>query len=93
MRARAVVLAAGGVENPRLMLASRQQRPDGVGNDRGRVGKNYTYQISKGPATGIFEGRKFNLYTGNGCIQNLIYEFNADNFDHKDLDFIGGASI
>jgi gluconate 2-dehydrogenase alpha chain len=30
---------------------------------------------------------------GNGVIQNLIYEFNADNFDHSRLDFIGGASI
>ena len=30
---------------------------------------------------------------GNGVIQNLIYEFNADNFDHSDVDFIGGASI
>ncbi len=39
VRARTVVLAAGGVENPRLMLASRQQRPNGVGNDRGLVGR------------------------------------------------------
>jgi gluconate 2-dehydrogenase alpha chain len=89
-----VIVSGYTLTNVRMLLLSRgNAHPNGIGNDRGMVGKNYTYQISKGPATGIFEGRKFNLYTGNGCIQNLIYEFNADNFDHKDLDFIGGASI
>jgi gluconate 2-dehydrogenase alpha chain len=30
---------------------------------------------------------------GNSCLQDVIHDFNADNFDHTGLDFIGGASI
>ncbi|MEZ4869290.1 MAG: GMC family oxidoreductase [Caldilineaceae bacterium] len=90
-----VVMATGyTLTNVRMLLLSRNgAHPNGIGNDRGMVGRNYTYQLSKGPATGIYEGRRFNLFMGNGVIQNLIYEFNADNFDHSGLDFIGGASI
>lgn len=89
-----VMLTGYTLTNVRLLLLSRHStHPNGVGNDRGRVGKNYTYQLSKTPATGIYEGRRFNLFMGNGVVQNLIYEFNADNFDHSKLDFIGGASI
>jgi choline dehydrogenase-like flavoprotein len=36
---RIVILAAGGVENPRLLLASRDVAPTGVGNDHGLVGR------------------------------------------------------
>lgn len=34
-----------------------------------------------------------NQFMANSCVQALIHDFNADNFDHKDLDFIGGGSI
>lgn len=90
-----VVMVTGyTLTNVRMLLLSRNSaHPNGIGNDRNMVGKNYTYQLSKGPATGIYEGRRFNQFMGNGVIQNLIYEFNADNFDHSKLDFIGGASI
>jgi gluconate 2-dehydrogenase alpha chain len=89
-----VILSAYTLSNVRLMLLSRNHvHPDGLGNDRGQVGKNYTYQVSRGPATGFFEGERFNLYMGNSCLQDLIQEYNDDNFDHSDLDFIGGAGI
>lgn len=39
VRARFVVLAAGGLENPRLMLASNDVQPRGLGNDRDLVGR------------------------------------------------------
>ena len=35
------VLAAGGLENPRLMLASTERFADGVGNQHGNVGRYY----------------------------------------------------
>jgi gluconate 2-dehydrogenase alpha chain len=57
------------------------------------VGQNYTYQLVQGPVTGLFEGRRFNQFMGNSCLQDLIHDFNADNFDHSELDFVGGASI
>ena len=33
------VIAAGGIETPRLLLASTAVRPEGIGNDRGVVGR------------------------------------------------------
>lgn len=40
-RARAYVLATGGIENVRLLLASNSVAPDGVGNGAGLVGRNF----------------------------------------------------
>jgi choline dehydrogenase-like flavoprotein len=37
--ARVVVLATGGIENARILLASRASRPNGIGNDRDLVGR------------------------------------------------------
>jgi gluconate 2-dehydrogenase alpha chain len=92
--AEVVILSGFTLSNVRLLLLSRSEaHQDGIGNDRGMVGKNYTYQLSETPASGVFEGRRFNSYMGNSCLQNAIDEFNGDNFDHSDLDFIGGASI
>lgn len=42
VRARSVVLAAGGVENARLMLVSNDVRPRGIGNDRDLVGRYFS---------------------------------------------------
>jgi choline dehydrogenase-like flavoprotein len=39
--ARVFVLAAGGIENPRLLLASNRQQPAGVGNGEGLVGRYF----------------------------------------------------
>ena len=39
LRARIVVLAAGGIENARLLLASNRLRPSGLGNDHDLVGR------------------------------------------------------
>jgi len=89
-----VLLTAFTFTNVRLLLLSTStQHPNGIGNDRGRVGKNYTYQISQNPASGVFEGRKFNTYTGNSCTINVIYDLYGDNFDHTNLDFIGGGRM
>jgi gluconate 2-dehydrogenase alpha chain len=89
-----VILSAFTLTNVRLLLLSRSTaHPDGVGNDRGMVGKNYTYQISQSPVSGVFEGRRFNLFMGNSCTLNVIHDFYGDVFDHADLDFIGGARI
>jgi choline dehydrogenase-like flavoprotein len=40
-RARAFVLCAGGIENPRLLLASGQGRPAGIGNAYDLVGRYF----------------------------------------------------
>ena len=41
VRARRIVLATGGIENARLLLASRDRHPDGLGNDRDLVGRYF----------------------------------------------------
>ena len=41
VNARAFVLAAGGIENPRLLLASNGQRPAGLGNEHDLVGRYF----------------------------------------------------
>jgi choline dehydrogenase-like flavoprotein len=41
-QANTFVLAAGGIENPRLMLNSDRQVASGLGNEKGRVGQFFT---------------------------------------------------
>jgi choline dehydrogenase-like flavoprotein len=41
-----VVLAAGGLEVPRILLASRRAHPGGIGNRRGVVGRYYMSHIA-----------------------------------------------
>jgi gluconate 2-dehydrogenase alpha chain len=89
-----VILSAFVMENVRMLLLSRGgAHPDGIGNDRGQVGRNYTYQVFLQPARGLWEDRDFQFYMGNTSTVNFVYEYTGDNFDHSDLDFIGGSQI
>src|SRR6202012_2411701 len=45
VRSRAVVLAAGGIENPRLLLASPAARPTGIGNQHDLVGRCFMEHV------------------------------------------------
>jgi choline dehydrogenase-like flavoprotein len=45
-RARHYVLALGGLETVRLMLASNDVRPGGVGNDHGQLGRYYMSHLA-----------------------------------------------
>jgi choline dehydrogenase-like flavoprotein len=42
VRARAFVLALGGIENPRILLNCNKQRPGGLGNQHGLVGRFFS---------------------------------------------------
>lgn len=89
-----VVCSAFMLENVRsLLLARSAAHPDGIGNDRGWVGRNYTYQLNQAPVKGLWRGQKLHTYMGNGCTNVQLHDFNADNFDHSGLDFLGGARI
>ena len=92
--AEVVLVSAFTLENNRMLLLSRSKaHPNGVGNDRGRVGKNYTYQMYPAPVVGVFEGQTLQMYMGNTCTIKIIYDTNGDTFDHSDLDFIGGSQL
>jgi len=89
-----VIVSAYTLMNVKLLLMSRSSaHASGVGNDHGLVGQNYTYQLGGGGSSGLYPGERLNSFMGNSCLASLIHDFAADNFDHKDLDFVGGASI
>ena len=89
-----VVASAYPLGNVQMLLNSRGgPHADGVGNDRGMVGKNFTYQLAVTPAKGLWKNKTFGLYMGNVSTCNLIYDFNADDFDHSNVDFVGGSQI
>src|SRR3954447_18963176 len=88
-----VVLGAYVFNNVRLLLVSKLGKPyDPVANT-GSVGKNYAYQTGGGGATAWLGNREFKRYMGSGANAVAIDDFNADNFDHSGLGFIGGGSV
>lgn len=48
VRARCYILATGGIENARLLLASNGVAPAGIGNDRGLVGRFFQGHVTLG---------------------------------------------
>ena len=89
-----VILSGYTLTNVKLLLVSRNRaHPDGIGNDRGQVGRNFTHQMWYAPVTGQFSGRRFNLYMGNTSTMTAVYDFYGMEFDHSNVDFIGGGGI
>src|SRR5690625_3719244 len=87
-----VILTSYVLNNTRLLLESELGKPYDPETKEGVIGKNYCYQITPG-ATGFFEEEKFNTFMGAGALGATVDDFNGDNFDHKDLDFIHGGSL
>ena len=58
---------------------------------KGTLGRNYCYQIFGG-ATGFFDDQ-FNTFMGAGALGMALDDYNGDNFDHEDLDFLHGGNI
>ena len=66
VRARAFVLAAGGLENPRLMLASTDASPNGLGNATDQVGRYFAEHLQVAGGFALLEPEVDDLagYTG-----------------------------
>lgn len=63
VRAKTFVVACGGVENARVLLNCRSQRPAGVGNENDLVGRYYTDHMTIETSTVVFnEGVDLTLY-------------------------------
>ena len=88
-----IVLGAFVFNNVRLLLQSKLGKPYDPASATGVVGRNYAYQTGGGGATGYFSNRQFKRFMGAGALSFAIDDFNADNFDHTGLGFLGGGSI
>ncbi|CAB4689034.1 MAG: hypothetical protein F2663_02790 [Actinobacteria bacterium] len=91
--ARAVFLSAHTLENTRLLLLSRSTAfPTGLANRAGQVGRNAMSHVFVG-VDGVFPGRALNRFGGTYPQATSLDDWNADNFDHAGLDFVGGGCI
>ena len=88
-----IVLGAYVFNNVRLLLVSKLGKPYDPVTNTGAVGKNYAYQTGGGGATVWLNNSQYKRYMGSGANAVAIDDFNADNFDHTGLGFIGGGSI
>lgn len=91
--AEVVGITSYALNNVRLLLISKMGKPYDPNTGTGVVGKNYCYQTFGASAQGFFENKQFNLYAGAGALGACLDDFNGDNFDHSDLNFLHGANI
>jgi len=87
-----VILSAWVFGNTHLMLHSGIGTPYDAKSGKGAVGRNYCYQINSG-AQLFLENEELNPFMGTGALGMVIDDFNGDNFDHKDLGFVGGGYV
>lgn len=86
-----VVLTSYVLNNAKLLMVSDiGERYDPI-TGKGTLGKNYCYQLGAG-ARGFFD-EQMNVHMGAGALGICIDEWNGDNFDHSNEDFIHGAGI
>jgi gluconate 2-dehydrogenase alpha chain len=88
-----VVLSAYVFGNISLLLNSGIGQPYDPVTQKGVVGKNYCYQLSRMGVTLFFEDKFFNPFMGSPGTQMVMDDFNGDNFDHSGLGFLGGCKI
>lgn len=86
-----VVLSSYVMNNAKLLMLAQIGTQYDPATGRGTLGKGYCYQITPG-TTGFFKD-PLNLYAGAGALCMGIDDFNCDNFDHSNLDFVHGALI
>ncbi|MCU6184506.1 GMC family oxidoreductase [Citrobacter cronae] len=88
-----VVLSAFQLHNVRLLLLSKIGKPYDPVTGEGVVGRNYAYQMNGGISLFFNEDHDFNPFAATGTTGMFIDDFNAENFDHSKLGFVGGATI
>jgi len=94
--ARAVLLGCYTYENIRLLLLSRSGfYPDGLGNNRGQVGRHYFghWDIQGGTLVSALFPFDINIWYGAIAQGVMVDDWADDNFDHSGMGFIGGSSL
>ncbi len=93
IEAEIVILSPFIYDNTRLLLLSKTEKfPNGLANSSGQVGKHIMTHIGA-RVFAAFDDRYVNIFMGPSAQKHTLDDFNADNFDHKDLGFIRGAQI
>ena len=88
-----VLLASYVYENVRMLLLSKSRAyPNGLGNNRGQVGRHYFSHNTGAGVSALFPFDLNNWY-GTPSQGVAIDNWADDNFDHSDLDFIGGGNL
>jgi gluconate 2-dehydrogenase alpha chain len=88
-----VLLASYTYENVRLLLLSTSKAfPNGLANNRSQVGRHYFSHHHGAPVTALFP---FDLKAWYGLPAQgvAVDDWADDNFDHSNLDFIGGGNL
>lgn len=88
-----VILSAFQLHNVRLLLLSGIGKPYDPQTGEGVVGRNYAYQMTGGVKLFFDKSHDMNPFAASGATGMFIDEFNAENFDHTGLGFIGGATL
>lgn len=92
-RARKVILCSYTFENVRLLLLSADQHhPDGLGNNRGQVGKNFMTKMFA-HVDGFFPNVVFNRHTGPAAQGIVLDDYLSDRFDSVAHGFVGGGTL
>jgi gluconate 2-dehydrogenase alpha chain len=88
-----VLLAGYTYENTRLLLLSTSDAyPNGLANNRGQVGRHYFTHNQAAGVLALFP-HQLNRWYGLPAQGVAIDEWADDNFDHGELDFIGGGNL
>jgi gluconate 2-dehydrogenase alpha chain len=85
-----VLVCAYALFNVRLLLLSGIGTPYDPVSQTGVVGRNYAYQTMSNVSV-ILKDKVLNPFIATGANGMMIDDYNGDNFDHKDLGFVGGG--
>ncbi|WP_313697802.1 GMC family oxidoreductase [Pantoea sp.] len=86
-----VILSAFQFHNVHLMLLSGIGKPYNPMTNEGTVGRNFAYQNLSTLKALFDKNTTTNPFIGAGGAGVAVDDFNADNFDHGPLGFVGGS--
>ena len=88
-----VILSPFIYDNTRLLLLSKTDEVPERSCQFERPSRQAHHDPHPAARVRAFDDRYVNVYMGPSAQKHSIDDFNADNFDHKDLGFIRGAQI
>ena len=91
--ARVVLIGCYTYENVRLLLLSKSRvYPEGFSNNHGQVGRHYLSHHQGAGVSALFP-YDLDAWYGLPAQGVAVDDWADDNFDHSDLDFIGGGNL